>query len=196
MRRSGMLRDRLKRFAQARRGAVAVEFAFLALPFLFMLFAVLELALVFLLSASLDTAMEDASRQIRTGNFQRDNGTTGAASQNAFKGLVCRKMMWLATGCDTALQIDVRRWEHTSATKWSEANNLGDPYVPETDTSTGKTTLRYTTLFNTGGPKDIVLVRGYFHWVLLTPFLSQALQSAEGGVTVVQSTQTFRNEPY
>jgi hypothetical protein len=32
--------------------------------------------------------------------------------------------------------------------------------------------------------------------VLLTPFLSQALSSAEGGVTIVQSTQTFRNEPY
>lgn len=196
MRRTGRLRNRLARFAEARRGAVAVEFAFLALPFLFMLFAVLELALVFLLSASLDTAMEDASRQIRTGNFQRDHGTTGATSQGAFQNLVCRKMMWLAAGCGTALKIDVRRWEQTSTTKWSEANNLPDPYTPVTDPATGKTTLQYATLFNTGGPKDIVLVRGYFHWVLLTPFLSQALQSAEGGVTVVQSTQTFRNEPY
>lgn len=185
-----------RRFARARDGAVAVEFAFLALPFLFMLFSVLELALVFLLSASLDTAMEDASRQIRTGGFQDANGSLSQdAQKEKFRSIVCRRMMWLSGGCANALHIDVRSWEETAEATWSEANVQPDPYASETD-STGKVTVKFTTLFNAGGPKDIVLVRGYFRWVLLTPFLSQALSSPEGGVTIVQSTQTFRNEPY
>jgi Flp pilus assembly protein TadG len=186
----------LQRFARARRGAVAVEFAFLALPFLFMLFAVLELALVFLLSASLDTAMEDASRQIRTGGFQ---GLHGAKTEDekkvAFKGLVCRKMMWLAAGCEAGLFIDVQRWPHAGGAKWSEVNNKPEAYGPKPDT-TGKLVLTDETVFNAGDAKDIVLVRGYFKWVLMTPFLSQALSNAPGGVTIVRSTQTFRNEPY
>jgi Flp pilus assembly protein TadG len=150
-------RFRLRRFSRAREGAVAVEFAFLALPFLFMLFSVLELALVFLLSASLDTAMEDAARQIRTGGFQNANGTRTEEEQKVeFRNRVCGGMLWLSTGCQSALHIDVKSWDETDETTWSEANVAPDPYAPATDPATGKVTIRFTTLFNAGGPKDIV----------------------------------------
>jgi len=187
----------LGRFRRAQGGQMAIEFAFLAIPFLFMLFSVLELALVFLLSASLDTAMEDAARQIRTGGFQTANGTkTLDVQKQEFKTIVCSRMLWLASGCQASLNVDVRYWAEAAPAKWSAANTEPDPYAPETDPVTGETTIKFTTDFQTGGPKDIVLVRGYFRWVLLTPFLSQALKSPEYGVTIVNSTQTFRNEPY
>ena len=64
----------LRRFGSARRGATAVEFAFVALPFLTLLFAVLELGMVFLVSTTLQNAADAAGRQIRTGELQGSGG--------------------------------------------------------------------------------------------------------------------------
>ena len=186
----------LKRFRRGESGVVALEFAFLALPFLFIILALLELALVFLLSASLDTAMERAARSIRTGGLQSSAAYAGLAGQQLedrqeadFKTEVCRQMAWLASGCATALAIDVRTF-----TDWVDTNTC-DPITPATATS-GPTFNDAATLFRTGGPRDIVLVRGYYRWPLLTPLLGQAMVDLEGDVHLVTSTQTFRNEPY
>ena len=59
------LRKRIQRFADARGGAAAVEFALISVPFFLLLFGIIELALVFLLSTTLDNAAVEASRTIR-----------------------------------------------------------------------------------------------------------------------------------
>jgi len=59
----------IRRFARAQRGAMAVEFAIVAFPFLLLLFGIVELALVFIVSMTLETATGDAARMIRTGKI-------------------------------------------------------------------------------------------------------------------------------
>jgi hypothetical protein len=194
MRRSGMLRDRLKRFAQARRGAVGVEFAFLALPSC----SCCSRCWSSRSSSAVGLARHRHGgrlRQIRTGNFQRDNGTTGAASQNAFKGLVCRKMMWLATGCDTALQIDVRRWEHTSATSGQRPTTWATLTSPR-QTPHRQDDAEVPRPWSPRAAKDIVLVARLFHWAVADAVLSQPLQSAEGGHVSCSRPRSVDNEPY
>lgn len=190
------LLSRLETYRRDAQGVVALEFAFLALPFLVIILALLELALVFLMSASLDTAMERAARSIRTGGLQTDPayaGMTGTALEDQqetdFKAKVCREMAWLASGCSNALHVDVRTFADWVGT------NTCDPIQPGTG-GAGPTFDEDAILFRTGGPRDIVLVRGYYRWPLITPFVSQALVDLDGGVKLITSTQTFRNEPY
>ncbi|MBC6981645.1 TadE/TadG family type IV pilus assembly protein [Caulobacter sp. 17J80-11] len=160
-------------------GATAVEFAFVIGPFLFMLFATLELALVFSVSVMLENATADAARRIRTGELQ----TAGGATKTTFRNDICAHMPWMETQCRERLQIDVRTYQ-----QWADAQPV-DPI------QNGKLDDK-ALMFDAGKAGSIVLVRAYYRWPLLTPFLNQALARLDGGVAVIQSTATFRNEPY
>ena len=174
---------RLRDFTRDRSGTAAIEFAFVAGPFLFMIFAVIELALVFLLSTSLDAASDRASRRIRTGQFQTANQTAAH-----FKTEVCNGMTWLASNCSTALSVDVRTY-----TQYNEVQ----PHNP-VKTVNGSRTFDDTAIqfAATIPPTKIVVVRSYYKWPLITPFLNQGLAKLDGGVALVSSTQTFQTEPY
>ena len=70
------------RFIRQRDGATVVEFGLVALPFLGLLFAILQTALVFFAGQVLQTAVTNASRLIMTGQAQT-GGYTAASFQNA-----------------------------------------------------------------------------------------------------------------
>jgi len=177
----------LRRFVGARDGATAVEFAFVAGPFLFMMFAVIEVALVFLLSTSLDAASDKAARRIRTGEFQNANQTAAD-----FTTALCGGMTWLANDCADSLTVDVRTYDDFAS--------ITDPLLTPSPTQPGKNS------FNPGGaqfddnapPEKIVVVRSYYEWPLITPFLSEALARTDSSSTtaVITSTAVFRTEPY
>ena len=67
-------RSFLRRFARADRGATAVEFAMIALPFLALIFSVFELGMIFIGSSAVEAATVSAARQIRTGQLQTTGG--------------------------------------------------------------------------------------------------------------------------
>ncbi len=148
---------------------------------LLMIFGLLELALVFLVTTTLDTATQWASRQIRTGEFQ----TSGSNTAADFKNLVCSEMTWLSSKCNADLWIDVRTFSNFSGLATTPAIN--------------PTTFNPNTIcFSAGQPTDIVLVRAYFEWALFTPLLSSALvnMGSGSGMRLVNSTTAFRNEPF
>src|SRR5580698_6774733 len=89
------LRAALTRFRSGRGGSTAVEFAMLALPFLGLLFGIIELGMIYLISTTLDNATTDAARQIRTGQLQLAGGATSAS----FATVVCNEMSWLGSNC-------------------------------------------------------------------------------------------------
>ena len=169
------------RFARANKGSVAVEFGLVIMPFLFMLFALLELAMALLASSTLETAVQMASRQIRTGEFQ--NRTQHA--QADFGALVCANMSWLSRQCATDSFVDVRtftNFDTLAANAPQAANNFK----------------ANKTCFAPGRATDIVLVRVYFRWRLLTPFLDAAMENmgTGSGLRMMSSATAFQNEPY
>src|SRR5665213_1491389 len=91
----GRLRRQLARFEQARSGSTAVEFAMLALPFLALIFGIVELGLIYLIATTLGNATTDASRQIRTCQLQQAGGATAAT----FKTLICNELSWMGSNC-------------------------------------------------------------------------------------------------
>lgn len=172
-----------KGFLSDRSGTAAIEFAFVAGPFLFMIFAVIELALIFLLSTSLDAASDQVSRRVRTGQFQTAN-----MSADDFENELCAKMTWLANNCKASLSVDMRTY--TSYTQVTREE--------PTKTENGKTTFDDSKIqfVANPAPETVVVVRSYYRWPLITPMLNQALAKLDGGVALVSATQTFRTEPY
>lgn len=169
----------LKRFARARQGATAVEFAFVAAPFLLLLFAIIELALVFVVTTGLDGATTEAARQIRTGAFQQ----AGGGSRTTFKTLVCNNLPALPNSCDDNLFVDVR----TFNTFADLSANMAQP---------GATFSESKTCFSPGAARDIVLVRVYYRWPLVTPGITAVFADLGGDKRLLSSVAVFRNEPY
>ena len=87
----------LRRFARRQDGAAAVEFAFIAVPFLALLFAILETALVFFAGQSLESAVADTGRLIMTGQAQQgispSDSTKVGYTANDIKQVVVRPQL-------------------------------------------------------------------------------------------------------
>jgi Flp pilus assembly protein TadG len=162
------------RFARAERGATAVEFALVSIPFLLLVMAMIELGLVFLVSLSLENAIIDVGRTIRTGEAQGAKLTAAG-----FKTAVCNKMSWLGDRCAGALSLDVRTY--------ADFTSVG--------ASAASATAPNPTAWDPGQAGSIVLVRGYYTWPLVTPLMNTGLQSADGKRTIYAAT-AFMNEPY
>ena len=47
-----------------------------------------------------------------------------------------------------------------------------------------------------GNPEDIVLVRTYFKWPIVTPLLKPLLMTASDGSRLLSTAKVFRNEPF
>jgi Flp pilus assembly protein TadG len=166
----------VSRFSRAEQGATAVEFALVIIPFLTLVFAMIELGLVFLVSLLLENAVIDAGRTIRTGEVQTNGGT--AAS---FKTAVCDRIGVIGSmSCASALQVDVRTYADYSTSTTSASS-----------TATVPTTMQWSP----GTAGSIVLVRAYYTWPLVTPLLQTGLQNANGK-RIIYAATAFTNEPY
>lgn len=166
-------------FIRSEGGAVAVEFAIIALPFVFAVFSVFELALILLIYSTLENGMGDAARTIRTGTLQN----SGTATASAFRTSICNNLGWLQADCQAKLQVDVRTYTQFSG------NTAPDPFATGTFDAS-KTT------FSPGTQGSIVLVRAWYPWPLILPSMDAALSRSNNGTALIQATTTFKNEPY
>lgn len=172
-------RLRAQRWVRSERGAVAVEFAIVALPFLFIIFSIFELALILLIFTTLENGLGSAARSIRTGALQ----TAGNATATTFRTTICGNLGWLQADCNAKLQVDVRTLsQFTNPT-------MPDPYATGTFDST-------QTTFSLGAQGSIVLVRAWYPWPLILPSMNAALSRSNNGIALIQATTTFKNEPY
>lgn len=171
-------RKGVRRFVRDEKAATVVEFALLAMPFFALIFGILEIGLVFLVSTTLENAINTSGRQIRTGELQNTGGTAAT-----FKTAICANMAWLGTACSTNLNVDVRTY--TSFNTVTTPN----PVVNGAFQSNQMT-------FTPGAAGDIVVVRAYYQWTIITPLLNTALVNLGGTKRLITSTVAFRNEPY
>lgn len=172
--------DRMTRSRTVRdnRGAAAVEFALLGAPFFLLIMGLIEISLIFIASSMLDNAAGEAGRQIRTGEVQQrgDDAT-------AFRALVCDELAAVVK-CDSGLKIDVRTFSSFSATT----------FVDPIDEDTGD--FAETETFQAGGSSQIVVVRVFYEWKLITPMIGIPLGNMSSNRRLLQSTVVFRNEPF
>ncbi|CAN5119175.1 pilus assembly protein [soil metagenome] len=162
-----------------RDGSSAIEFAMVAFPFIFMMFAIIEIGMVFITDSVLENATIETGRLIRTGQVA---GSQTTAAQ--FKTQFCSRMSIFSSQCSSRATIDVR-----VITQFRN-QNPPDPMANGTTFDTSKL------VYQPGSPGSLMLVRVFYTQPLFTPFLAQGLSRLGDGNTTLTATTTFRNEPY
>ena len=166
-------------FAEGRRGAAAVEFALVSIPFFALIFGIIEVGLIYFIAVALENATDGAAREIRTGQLQTQGGATAAS----FKTLICNQLGWLGSNCTSNLSVQVQTFSTFST-------------VTQTSPIVNGAINQNNLLFSLGGPGDIVLVQAFYQWTVLAPALDNLSTPLSGGKTLLTSTAVFRNEPY
>jgi Flp pilus assembly protein TadG len=181
------MRAKMRQYVANREGASAIEFAILFLPFIMLVFAILELAIVFFITATMTHATHEVAREIRTGQFQMDSCSNGAAE---FKSKICDKMYGLGK-CTQRLRIDVIT---------DSNNNFADadltPIPTEEDPANPGQPQMPADVFQTTGPQDVVVVRANYYHHLAAPATITRLANMPGNTRLLTATTAFLNEPY
>lgn len=170
----------LVRFARAKRGSAAVEFGLVAIPFFFMTFGMAEIAVIGFTQTTLDHAVAETARSLRTGQAQ-----TGGVSYTQMQTDLCTEMTSIMrVTCAGNLFLDV----DTFASFVAAQNN--SPIRADGTLDTGQFG------YSPGASSSIVVVRAYYRWRVLTPFFQSIFANASGGERILVSTMMFRNEPW
>lgn len=173
----------LRRLKENQDGATALEFAILAVPFFALLFSIVELAIVFFMNSSLTHSMNEAARDIRTGEFQ---GSCGGAAE--FKTAICDRMS-IGT-CDN-LRIDVV----SSPSGRFQPNLLPVTPITPDPSDPDKPTLTPDNYMQTAARSVVVVRAQYFH-KLAFPGEFTRLSNQPGNHRVITASTAFRNEPF
>lgn len=166
-------------FARDERGVTVIEFALLALPFFTLIFAIIETAMVFFASQVLDSAVEDASRMVRTGRAQ-----TASYTMTEFRSYLCDYTFNLFDCSKIQLLVKVLP-DFTSASSSS---------VQSCTTTTCTWTL--TENYSPGGRRQVVQVSAYYRWPLTVVLPYFNLKNQPDNYRMISAMRVFRNEPF
>jgi Flp pilus assembly protein TadG len=162
-----------------RDGAAAVEFALVAIPLFWMIFGMLEFGAMSLVQTNLDNALAETGRTIRTGAAQ-----SGGLTKADLEEEICDNLnQIMSLTCNGHLYLDVDRYDSFAAVGNGSPLNNG---------AMDQTQLGYTP----GGADEVILVRAYYQWEILTPLFGAIFANMQDGQRLVVSSMLFRNEPF
>jgi Flp pilus assembly protein TadG len=168
-----------RRFARHQRGAVAVEFGLILLPFLALMFGIMETALVFFADQTLETAAAESARLIMTGQAQNQSLTAAT-----FKNAVCARIYGLFD-CQNGVYVNVQTYSSFGSISYS----------PPLDSHNNLVTSNF--VYQPGGPGDIVVVQLFYQWPIYVSLMNlNSLSNMSGNKRLLVATAAFRNEPY
>jgi Flp pilus assembly protein TadG len=164
-----------KRAFRDDRGVTAVEFALIAVPFLALMFAILETALIYIAGGMLQTAVTESSRGIMTGEFRQSD-------EAKFKQAICNRLVVMFQ-CSEKLAVDVR------SLKSLQGAGRSEPFVKGVYDTSGWG-------YAPGGAGGVMVVTAAYPWRSFTNFMD--FKSAQGPAAphVLIAASAFKNEQY
>lgn len=169
----------MRSFLRHEDGVTAVEFSLVGLPLFLMVFAIIELSLFFASGNMLEGAAQEAGRRIRTGQVQGSDDP-----EAAFKNELC-SMAGIMIDC-ALIQYDVI---HVGDNTFASAESIEPQFDEQGNLITGG--------FDAGDSSDVILIRSYYKWNFLTPFIGEMLTGIAGGGWLGHlSTVVIKTEPY
>ncbi len=176
---SKWLKSPFRRMGSNESGATAIEFSILALPFIMIVFAVLETALSFTAQEVISNSVDKLARQIRTGQI---DATTTTSTQ--FRQLICDDIKLLVDDTCPELEFDLKSYSSFAA-------------VPKTIPMSSPTVLDTTGFtYAPGGTGTINHLRVFYRWPVITDIMKQHMAGLEDGKTLLFSSSTWQNEPF
>lgn len=166
-------------FVKNREGAAAVEFALVAIPLFWMIFGMLEFGAMSIVQTTLDSALNQVGREIRTGSAQ-----TGGKTKAQLEASICNHLnQIMSLECSGNLFLDVDRYDSFA--------NVGNG-TPTLNGAIDMGQIGYTP----GGSSEVILVRAYYQWHVFTPLFGSIFANMSDGKRLVVSSMMFRNEPF
>jgi len=177
----------IRSFIRGRRGATAVEFALVAVPFLAMMFEILQNGMFVYFSGALDQAAIGAARQIMTGSVQNQSLT---AAQ--FRTQVLCPLLPAAMSCNNIV---------VNLQTFSEGEYPAGFYSFVNSTQTGinlPPLNNAQTSFCPGGDGQYVYLQVFYAMPITTIGWLPVVTTTFNGSTVrlLSAAAAFKNEPY
>jgi Flp pilus assembly protein TadG len=169
---------RLRGFGKDETAAAAVEFSLVAVPFLTLVLAALQLSVFFFASQILQSATTDAGRQLMTGKAQ-----TAGMSAAQFEQLVCNPISSLFN-CSN-LMVDVE-----SAGSFAAVNTAAPKITYDAN---GKVTNAWS--WSPGAAGQVVIVKVMYNWPVFGP-AGLGLADQPNGSHLLIAVTVFKNEPF
>jgi Flp pilus assembly protein TadG len=169
----------ISRFAGARRGTSAVEFALIAAPFLATLIAILEVTIFLFAQQVLQNAATEAGRLFMTGQAQN-----GGTTQSQFQSQICPSISVLFS-CGS-LMVNVQSYTSFSGV------NAAEPTLTFNSQGQVSNTWSYTP----GTPGQVMVVQLIYQWPIVSGPLGYVLSNLGNGHTEMMGVSAFRVEPY
>lgn len=179
-----------KRFAPDRTGTVAIEWALVAIPFLAIVGAILDISYTSWASINLTGALNDAARTIQTGRFQKKtSGVTDVTELiTKFRDQLCmpdgttRRLLFVDCA---AVKVQVQTFPSIGAAQ------------AETplDATTKQWSSTFGTKYSNAGANTIVVAQAAIKVPVWFNVL-QVTQNFDDGSRLVQATAVFRTEPF
>lgn len=186
-------RNLIARFASDVRGSTAIEFAFLAIPFFFLVFSIIGYGLYLLTGIQLDSAAEEAARAVRTGQAQKSGQTVkefkDAVCDAGSAVLNCSKLeVFVQSGADW---IDIT--PPSCVSQDNDGNNVATSGTQEQDEDGNDISIEN----QGGGAGTIFLLTLCYEFELsqMLAFLNLGSDLSNGS-SIIQSATTFRIEPF
>ncbi|MBI1216348.1 MAG: pilus assembly protein [Alphaproteobacteria bacterium] len=160
-------------------GVVAIEFALVVMPFIILLVGIVEIGLFYASGALLEGASVDAARLIRTGQVQ-----DASDPETAFKQELCSQAAALIPCTDIQYEvIDLPSGSFIDAEDYQPVVDSDGNLVPQG--------------FDAGNSNDVVMVRTYYKYHFMTPFIGEMISGKIGQDWMGQmSTVVIKSEPY
>lgn len=161
----------------ARRGSAAIEFAFIAPVFVLFMMGTIEVGAMYMANSVLQKATDDGARLVRTGQAQ-----SATMTQAQFRDYICGRIAAIIP-CDSNLQIDMRTYSGFGSAAYTSPVSNGALNASLNS-------------YQTGSAGDVVLVRVFYQWKLITPLIGTLLGNLSNGRHLISATAAFQNEPF
>jgi Flp pilus assembly protein TadG len=170
-----------RRFRRDEKGATAVEFGLISVPFFMLLMSTVEMALMLWTSQQMEEAVFQGSRSMLTGD-SRTIYSNPATAQTAFRDALCANMT-LISSCPARLKVDVQTFASFATATSNSAITAG-----------AINTAAFG--FQPATPSTIVVVRAVLSYPLTMSSWSQAFANLANGERALMANIAFRTEPF
>lgn len=162
-----------------RRGATAIEVSLLVLPFAMLSFAILETTVSFAAQQVLSNAVDQISREVRTGQLTLANTT-----KQEFRDKICGEIsIMVGTTCSGLV------WDLKSYNTFADVPKT-IPRSPDGDIdATGFT-------YDPGSESSIVSLRLFYKWPVLIDLMKSSMSNLPDDKTLLYASVTWQNEPF
>jgi Flp pilus assembly protein TadG len=175
-------------FARNESGATAIEFAVVSFPFIALLFGIMSVSLLFFTTFSIENAVWQASRDIRTGAFQNSKSSYSDPElwKAAFKTRVCARAPGFVD-CTNKLRILVQAQTQFGQIQAPACRDGNGALIDEASARAA---------FDPGGASSVVLITACFEWAFggKLPFIR--VGNMANGSRLIQASSALRTEPY